>query len=117
MPVRSRVFVHQVASPTSGTVVATYTCPAGRTAIVKQIHLGNRFSTAIVLFIGVRRGAVITWIDTAIGIGLDLMYTKTAQYIVLHPGDQLVFYATAGGGSVIPITVYAAGSLLLGEPA
>lgn len=79
------------------TVVA-YTCPAGRTAILKDLRLstvgGSAVSTIVALTSGPRFCNVLLE-------SLPSASTKSMQpYWVLEPGDQLVIQASINNGII-----------------
>lgn len=94
MSVRTKVLVTQALIAGSQTV---YTCPAGKTAIVKTISLSRSSAGAVtVTTLLVRalagRGAYLTSLSIAAPI-------QTIQtYLVLGPGDQLRFTLDTGTG-------------------
>lgn len=75
---------------TTGAVVTVYTCPAGKTAIVKDIRLyaGASVSRAVVaLGSGVRLPSVLDEAITGPGVA------QKQGFMVLEPGDTIRVYS------------------------
>lgn len=83
---------------TAGVTVVAYTCPAGKTAILKDIRLstvgGAAVSTIVALTSGPRFCNIIL---QSIPSG---SVESRQPYIVLEPGDQVVINANQTGGIV-----------------
>ena len=90
MPVRSNRFFAGNTLPVSA-IHTVYTCPAGKTAIVKDVRVssaGSSVSRAVV--IALSGGQAISLLDAAVGTTAVL---SVLGFIVLEPGDQLQVYS------------------------
>lgn len=111
MAVRTkRIAAYSGSTITGGTVV--FICPAGRTAIVKDVTLINASGATATMTLSLRTGGVAFGLhrgELADGSRISL----TGRHIVLEPGDELRLAVGAGNsnGSVV-----AFGTLLAGEP-
>lgn len=94
MPVRSLQIV-QARYVTAGLRTA-YTCPAGKTCIVKQFSIYT--GAADVVYIGVQKGAMRTYFQKTPGTA-DSFFERAGFFIVLEPADLLVVN-TPGTGTV-----------------
>lgn len=112
MAVRSKALAHgQQLVPAAG--VSIFTCPAGRTAIVKDVVLTNNTGASSNLTLQLRRAGV------SIGVLRDAVadasrLASSGRYIVVEPGDELRVVSSVAAGTV-GWTVH--GALLLGIPA
>lgn len=83
----------------STSAVTLYTCPAGETAIIKQV---SHFNTGVVqqaVSLGINgtgNGQLVVVMSTAATSTTNLL----EQFIVLHPGDTLRAIANAGNATV-----------------
>jgi len=83
-----------------------YTCPAGYTAIVKDVRLSSPVGTVTRAVAAVLSGATqVSLLDSPLGTG----ETFRLGFTVLEPGDQLVIFAA---GSTV--AYYISGAELYG---
>lgn len=93
MSVHSKVLASGPSGP-SNTLKTIYTCPAGRTAIVKDLRASKDVSGALFLYMAVASGPEVTSLinrtvpDTELVVGQQ-------PWIVLMPGDRLTFQTNA----------------------
>ena len=93
---------------TGSAPVTLYTCPAGATAIVKDIALFA--TTAITAYVQVVRGSLSARVlSGAVTAGGSLV--SSGRFIVLEPGDVLQVHSTSSG---ITATAWVSGSQLDG---
>lgn len=72
--------------------VTPYTCPSGKTAIIKTIHCSQAGGTAVLTIVAVASGAAI--VNLFVGtIAVNGVLSLTEPYIVLEPGHQLLINA------------------------
>ena len=93
----------------TSTLAVVYTCPAGRTAIVKELSVGKGGTGALVCSFSVLRGAVAWFVA---GISLTNLGTQSShqdRWLVLEPGD--VLRAVTDG---LTADVWVSGTELLG---
>lgn len=84
-------------SGAANVTTAIYTCPAGVTAILKDIRLATTSGAASSVILAMTSGALFSniYVDNLAGGGA----THSLQpWIVLEPGDQLVLNTGVGGG-------------------
>lgn len=82
---------------TASVTVTVYTCPAGKTAIVKTIWFSNATGSANSTIVAAVSGPTITniYVDSlAASNGLKLL----EPYLVLEPGDSLVINSNQTNG-------------------
>lgn len=105
-----RLAIHSAAAATADTVV--YTCPADKTAIIKQVAFQNASGGS----------QVMTWLLRSAGITMQVLAVTLADgavsqtpglFFVLHPGDELRVRCSSAGGT---IRASAHGSQLAGAP-
>lgn len=105
--VRSKLLGWSIAQVTNAFSVI-YTCPAGRTAIIKQWSVWNNSDVARTITAAVRTGGVDVriWLPGLVPVrgGID----RTEQYLVLEPGDSFVVY-NGGESTNTSIAVLVAG--------
>lgn len=108
MAVRSRRFFGPTTLGTVG--AALYTCPAGRTAIIRTLSIYNRAGAAVLYLVTLNgsTSADVVFNGTLLTQTGHLVHT----HIVLNPGDVLRGHATAANAA----GVSGFGSLLFGEP-
>lgn len=81
-----------VGSSTDAVFKTIYTCPAGRTAIVKDARMQALGAGNTRAIISVRSGSVAVYIfDVALQAG---QFQATGLFIVLEPGDDMQVYTT-----------------------
>lgn len=112
MAVRTLQLVHRRGGSLNVNVVL-YTCPAGHTTIVKDLRVMWGTGTPIRHVVAVRRAGVVCHV-------LDQVVPQEsvaggAVWVVLEPGDELVWQHPAPAGTnVAPAGAIASGSLLEG---
>jgi hypothetical protein len=88
MPVRTARLAVGVSGAANATVVM-YQCPAGRTAIVKDIRLTNGGTAGNRTIVAMHSGPTfVNAID--LSMSANQAAAPAAGFIVLEPGDQLV---------------------------
>jgi|SRR5687768_11996436 len=111
MPVRSRLLTAWAgATVTGGSTV--FTCPLGRTAVVKTWFIKNQSGVAALCRISLRTGGV-TYTMHEVTIPQDGTSGRDGMYLVLAAGDQLRLRVDAGTNAG---TIIVSGSLLEGDP-
>lgn len=80
----------------AGTFVSIYTCPAGRTAIVKDVRACFLSATSASAFLEVLSGGVEYNVGTWTGVFPTIV--GGAVWIVLEPGDSLRVWQTLANG-------------------
>lgn len=85
-------------SGAAGSSTVIYTCPAGETAILKDIRIENRAIGPNLLVIFLRSGAV----DVAIHRETLAAFALGARelWAVLRPGDQVLIFVQSGVAGV-----------------
>jgi hypothetical protein len=68
-----------------------YTCPAGRTAIVKDIRCAKNVGGLSTIAIGVRSGPSTIWIINQADVAGSSVFGQ--PWVVLEPGDDLVAFS------------------------
>lgn len=78
---------------TTGALVSVYTCPAGKTTIVKDIRIyaGVANSRAVVLVRG--GGHAPSIVDQAL---TAVSVVSKDCWVILEPGDEIVVYSQSG---------------------
>ena len=90
----------RLAAGTTGTAsvtVTVYTCPTGKTAIVKTINVSNASGSANSTIVAAQSGAAIVNLaieSLAGGSGLKVI----EPYLVMEPGDQLLINSNQTNG-------------------
>lgn len=91
--------------------VVQYTCPAGRTALIRTMMMLNGSGGNANVTFAVRRGGTIAQLVANPALPNAGFLNGPVTGIVLTPGDELItFFLGANGTS----SVYACGSLLNG---
>lgn len=98
MTVRSLQIAQARVTATGLTTI--YTCPAGKTTIIKAFSIYT--SGAVDIYLGVQKGAMRTYFCKAT-VGVDGILERTGQFVVLEPGDTLV--ANSPGGITYDVLV------------
>lgn len=80
-----------VGNSTTSAVVVVYTCPAGKTAIVKDVRLYAGSSVGRAVFLARHSGTDVSIIDEPMTAS---SVTQKQGFIVLEPGDQLAVYSS-----------------------
>lgn len=92
---------------TLNTFVTVFTCPPGRTAIVKDLRSANTGPAESLVIWAAASGANQTrLINATVPVGSP---TFASVYVVLEPGDELRLLSVAGS-----VTFHVSGSLLDG---
>lgn len=98
MPIRTARLAEGQTGAAGVTVVA-YTCPAGRTAIIKDVRLstigGAAVNTIVALTSGPRFCNIL--VEALPGAGVP---RSMQPYLVLEPGDQVVINASQPNGII-----------------
>lgn len=97
MAVRSNRFFAGNTLPVS-VVHDVYTCPAGKTAILKDIRVcsnGSAVTRCVVIVLS--GGAAISLVDSAVAA---LQTIAVQGFIVLEPGDKMQVYSEGAGARV-----------------
>lgn len=92
------------ASLVSGAAATTlYTCPAGRTAIVKAAAVrtaaGIGVSVALALLVG--GNPVESQEFVRVTTNVATTFLEQTEWVVLEPGDKVVAIAAGGNGTVV----------------
>ena len=85
----------RLASGSTGTAnvtVTIYTCPSGKTAIVKSIHLANNAGSATSTIVAVASGAATVNLRVTSLASNDQIHMES-PYLVMEPGDELLINA------------------------
>ena len=69
-----------------------YTCPSGKTAIVKSLHLSNNAGSATTTIVAVASGAAIVNLRVTSLASNDQIHMES-PYLVMEPGDELLINA------------------------
>lgn len=86
-----------VRPPVANVVTTYYTCPAGHTAIVKELAYGVNAGATMSLLL--RRGAQ-TWTLFNVIAPAATTFGVVNRWLVLEPGDQLqYFFSTTSGNN------------------
>lgn len=98
MPVRTARLSEGQTGTANVTVVA-YTCPTGRTAILKDIRLSTVGASAVSTILALTSGARFCNVlfESLPGGGIP---RSMQPYLVLEPGDQLVVNASQVNGII-----------------
>lgn len=83
----------------AGVTITAYTCPSGKTAIIKDIRLSTTGGAAVNTILALTSGARFcnVLVESLPGSGA----TRSLQpYLVLEPGDQLVINASQPNGII-----------------
>jgi len=83
---------HGVFSDTSAHTV--YTCPTGKTAIVKDVRVTNHGTLSVSVLFEVVRSSTGYRLVNYQGVSSGQATGSTGAFIVLEPGDSLRFTAT-----------------------
>ena len=114
MAVHAKVFIHESRAGNGGIVLAAYTVPAGRTAVVHDFRMTNEAAGTTVALLGVRRGATICWLAKRLDLIGGTTLTVAGNRIVAEAGDQLVSFTAYTDNTPGYVSVHASGSLLVG---
>lgn len=98
MAVRTARLSEGQTGPANVTVVA-YTCPAGKTAIVKDIAVSTAGGSAVQTIIALTSGPRFCNIAN-LSLAANGFPFAISRFIVLEPGDQLVINASQTNGIV-----------------
>lgn len=90
MAVRSKEFARGETAGSGQFVV--YTCPVGKTSIIKDLRCTNQGAPARVIVWLVTRGASSVWLRSRAVLS-NLDNDIDLCFVVLEPGDQLEFFA------------------------
>lgn len=74
----------------TGVVNVLYTVPANKTLIVKDVRITNPSGSLGDANLAVRRAGVVTSVMRAAGIPATSTVERTAMFVVLEPGDELI---------------------------
>lgn len=91
----------RLASGSTGTAnvtVTAYTCPAGKTAIVKTAYIANVSGTAMSTIAAVASGAATVNLRVSSLAANDVM-SLDSLYLVMEPGDEFVINANQTNGA------------------
>ena len=116
MPIRSRVFIHESRAGNLGLVLAGYTVPSGRTAIVKDFRVMNETVGPTHAMIGIRRGTSVCWLAQKTDLAGASYLQGVEKQFVAQEGDQLVTMVYFPNNAPGYVSIHASGSLLLGVP-
>lgn len=94
MGVRSVSLCQGNSSP-AGTLFTVYTCPAGRTAIVKDIRLSEAAGATTRCVVQAVSGAQQVHIVET-NLSANAAYRETGAFVVLEPGDELKVFSSGG---------------------
>nr|CRY93621.1 hypothetical protein [uncultured prokaryote] len=86
----------------AGVTSTLYTCPAGKTAIVKDLRLSQSGASSVSTILATSSGAKFCnlLIDT-----IPVNGTRVFQgFIVLEPGDSIVINASTAGGVIYHVS-------------
>ena len=72
--------------------MTVYTCPSGKTAIVKSLHLSNNAGSATTTIVAVASGAAIVNLRVTSLASNDQIHMES-PYLVMEPGDELLINA------------------------
>lgn len=86
-------------SAPAATAHVIYTCPTGKTAIVKDLRLDTGSSSPTRAAVQFSRGS--DWISVIDGPRGALATPSVEGFIVLEPGDQIRLYSEGGTFAVI----------------
>lgn len=81
----------------AGTPTTIYTVPAGRTAIVKDLTIAIRTSTATIVVEAVRGGTAMR-IFSGANTAADQTIVSSGRFVVLEAGDSLRVSRISGTG-------------------
>lgn len=81
----------------TGSPVLLYTCPAGETALIKQLEVGPAGGIGATVTFYLNGTAVGTRLHS-LGLAANSWSSEAGLFIVLHPGDEL--RAAVSTGSV-----------------
>jgi len=84
---------------TGDTTHTCYTCPAGKTAIVKTVHTSNPTGTGTSAILAAQSGAAFVNLFVGV-IASGAVRSLTDPYLVLEPGDSFVINSSITGGVV-----------------
>lgn len=80
-----------VGTSTTSAVVAVYTCPAGKTTLVKDVRLYAGTSVGRAVLLARHSGVDVSIVDEAMSA---VSVVQKQGFIVLEPGDQLCVYSS-----------------------
>lgn len=116
MGVRSRAFVIQVFQMPNDDYTTIYTCPAGRTAIIKELSVQNMSGRALGMGLGLRRGVQTVQLEWTSGVASQSGLRWRGAFHVLQSGDQLLVYQWSTTNAAANVQVAVSGALLIGDP-
>lgn len=93
----------------TATLATIYTCPAGRTAIVKELALGKGATGSVTATVTVLRGAVAYFVAVVTMSNLGGQAVHQDRWFVMEPGD--VLRAVTDG---VTVDVWVSGTELVG---
>jgi len=102
MPVRTARLAHGQTGA-AGSTSTIYTCPPGKTGIVKDVRVTSSSATPQTVVLGVVSGPTTVWVLSH-DFSASLVPIQTTGFLVLEPGDHLVISAAAAAGATFHIS-------------